>query len=330
MTRTIFVALFALLLAALLFAGCAGRQNTRAAAPGSSAGEPSGPTATAPKGTVIGVSLLTKGHPFYQQLESAMREEAKKEGITLRVQSAEMDLSTQTAQVEDFITQKVSAIVVCPVDSKSIAGAIRKANQAKIPVFTADIAAQGGDVVSHIASDNVAGGRLAGEYMVKLLGGKGTVVIVNHPVVASVQDRVKGFKEAIARSNIKIVADQAGDGVRDKSMAVTENLLQKHRDLNGIFAINDSTALGCLAAVRQSKRDNVVIVGYDGDPEARQEIAAGSPLKADAVQYPRETGKVTIQTIAKSLNGEEVPKIVPIEVGMIDQASLKSETSEKK
>ncbi len=277
------------------------------------------------KKIVVGVSLLTKGHPFYRELESAMRSTAPALGIILRIQSAEMDLATQTAQVEDFIAQKVDAIVLCPVDSKSIVGAIRKANRAKIPVFTADIAAQGGDVVSHIASDNVAGGRLAGEYMVKLLGGKGTVAIVNHPVVASVQDRVKGFKEAIAKSEIKIVADQAGDGVRDKSMSVAENLLQKYPNLNGIFAINDSTALGVLAAVRQAKRNEVVIVGYDGDPEARKEILAGSPLKADAVQYPREIGRVAIETVAKYLKGEEVPKTIPIKVGIIDQESLKKE-----
>ena len=282
-------------------------------------------TAKAGKGPMVGVTLWRKGDPFYQNLESAMREEAEKEGVTLRVQSAEMDLHTQTGQVEDFIAQKVDAIVVCPVDSKSIAGAIRKANDAKIPVFTADIAAQGGDVVSHIASDNVEGGRLAGEYMVKLLGGKGKIVIVNHPIVTSVQDRVRGFKEAIVKSNIKIVDDQACEGLRDKAMAVMENLLQKHRDLDGVFAINDSAALGCLAAIRQAKRTDVAIVGYDGDPEARQEILAGSPLKADAVQFPREIGKVTVQTIAKYLKGEQVPKIVPIKVGIIDQESLKKE-----
>ena len=282
-------------------------------------------TAKAGKGPMVGVTLWRKGDPFYWNLESAMREEAEKEGVTLRVQSAEMDLHTQTGQVEDFIAQKVDAIVVCPVDSKSIAGAIRKANDAKIPVFTADIAAQGGDVVSHIASDNVEGGRLAGEYMVKLLGGKGKIVIVNHPIDTSVQDRVRGFKEAIVKSNIKIVDDQACEGLRDKAMAVMENLLQKHRDLDGVFAINDSAALGCLAAIRQAKRTDVAIVGYDGDPEARQEILAGSPLKADAVQFPREIGKVTVQTIAKYLKGEQVPKIVPIKVGIIDHESLKKE-----
>jgi len=273
----------------------------------------------------VGVTLLRKGDPFYHQLEAAMREEAARSGVRLLVQSAEMDLPTQTHQVENFITQKVDAIVVCPVDSKSIAGAIVKANKARIPVFTADIAAQGGDVVCHIASDNVAGGRVAGEYMAKLLGGKGKVVIVNHPIVASVQDRVKGFKEAIAKTEIEIVDDQPCEGLRDKAMAVMENLLRKHKDLDGVFAINDSTALGCLAALRAAGRKDIVIVGYDGDPEARREILAGSQLKADAVQYPREIGKETVRAIVRYFNGEKLPKVLPVKVGAIDQASLRAE-----
>jgi len=286
-------------------------------------GSPAAAPVTSPKWTV-GVSLLTKGHPFYRELESAMREEAAINGVRLLVQSGEMDLPTQTHQVEDFVAQKVDAIVVCPVDSKSIAGAIRKANKAGIPVFTADIAAQGGDVVCHIASDNVAGGRLAGEYMARLLGGRGKIVIVNHPIVASVQDRVKGFREAISKTKIQIVDDQPGDGLRDRSMAVMENLLQKHKDLDGVFAINDSTALGCLAAVRASGRKDIVIVGYDGDPEARREILAGSQLKADAVQYPREIGKTTVRAIVRYFKKETLPKVIPVRVGIIDQASLKA------
>lgn len=281
--------------------------------------------APVPTKWTVGVSLLTKGHPFYRELESSMREAAAKNGVKLLVQSGEMDLPTQTHQVEDFVTQKVDAIVVCPVDSKSIAGAIKKANNAKIPVFTADISAQGGDVVCHIASDNVAGGKLAGEYMGKMLNGKGKIVIVNHPIVASVQDRVKGFKEAIAKTQIQIVDDQPGEGLRDKSMAVMENMLQKHKDLDGVFAINDSTALGCLAAVRSAGHKDIIIVGYDGDPEARKAILAGSELKADAVQYPREIGKTTIEAIVSHFNGEKLPKVMPVKVGLIDQASLKAE-----
>lgn len=283
-------------------------------------------TTAGKKAYTIGVSLLTEEHPFYREMKAAIIDECKVRGMKPIIMSCNMDLPTQTTQVENFITQKVDAMVICPAESAGIAGAVRKANEAKIPVFTADIAAQGGEIVSHIASDNVAGGNLAGEYMAKLLKGKGDIAIVNHPIVQSVQDRVKGFKQAIAKyPGIKIVDDQAADGQRDKAVSVTENLLQKHKVLSGIFAINDSTALGALAAIEQSGRKDVVLIGYDGDPEARQKILAGTALKADAVQYPREIGKATVDAIADYLGGKKVPAFVPVKVGLIDQASLKQD-----
>ncbi|MDO8682736.1 MAG: substrate-binding domain-containing protein [Armatimonadota bacterium] len=275
---------------------------------------------------MVGVSLLTKAHPFYQELEAAMLEEAKKNNIMLHIQSAENDLGAQTSQVDDFITQKVNAIVICPVDSASIVGVIKRANVANIPVFTADIAAKGGDVVCHIASDNVEGGRLAGEYMVKLLKSQGKIAIVDFPLVTSVQDRTKGFVDAVGKSKIQIVARPSAEGDRTKAMAAMDNILQRHPDIKGVFAINDNTALGVLRSLQHANRKDIVIVGYDGDPEARKAILDGTALKADAVQYPREIGKATIQTVAKHLDGaKDIPPALPVKVGIIDKESLQAE-----
>jgi ribose transport system substrate-binding protein len=105
----------------------------------------------------IGVSLLTRGHIFYRDLEEGLNSEAKQDGYDLIITSAEWDLGKQISQIEDFISRKVDVIIVCPVDSKGIGSGIAEANKAGIPVFTADIAAEEGQVVSHIASDNVQG-----------------------------------------------------------------------------------------------------------------------------------------------------------------------------
>jgi ribose transport system substrate-binding protein len=278
---------------------------------------------TQPAGKVIGVSLLTRGHVFYQDLEEGLRQEAGADRFDLVVTAAEFDLGKQTAQIEDFVARKVDAIVLCPVDSKGVGPAIRKANAAGIPVFTADIAAQEGEVVSHIASDNVAGGRLAGEYLAKAMGGKGKVAIVNQPAITSVLDRVKGFRDAIAaQPGITVVADVNGQGVRDKSLEVTSDVLQAHPDLGGIFGINDDSALGALDAVRQFKRDSIVIVGYDATPSATFAISHGSPLRADVVQYPRTIGITTIATIRDHFSGATVPRMVPIRVGIVDKDTL--------
>jgi ribose transport system substrate-binding protein len=274
-------------------------------------------------GKTIGVSLLTRGHVFYKDLEEGLLNEANKYGYKLIITAGDFDLGKQSSQIEDFITQKVDAIIVCPVDSRGVGPAIRKANEAKIPVFTADIASQEGDVVCHVASDNVAGGRLAGEYLAKILSNKGNVAIIGQPTVTSVLDRTQGFKDAIARyKNMKIVAEVNGEGVRDKAMQVTSDILQAHPDLAGIFAINDDSALGALDAVQQFKRTNVKIVGYDATPPAADAILRKTALKADVVQYPKKIGEITILKIKEYFSGANVPKIVPVEVGIVDREAL--------
>lgn len=274
----------------------------------------------------IGVSLLTRGHIFYRDLEDGLKAEADKNGYQVIITSADFDLNKQISQVEDFVARKVDAIVVCPVDSKGVGPAIEEANKAGIPVFTADIAAEQGEVVSHIASDNVAGGRLAGEFLANALNGKGTIAIINQPAITSVLDRVKGFMEVISKyPGIKIVADVNGQGVRDRSLQAAADVLQSHPKLNGIFGINDDSALGALDAVKQFNRKGIVIVGYDATPPARKEILSGSALKADVIQNPNLIGSTTVEKIKEYFEGKTVPKIVPVDVGLVDQAALEKE-----
>lgn len=279
------------------------------------------------KERVVGVTLLTRD-VFYQELEKGMQEGAKGRGITLRIQSAEKDLNLQTTQVENFVVQGVDALVICPVDSTGIGTAIERANRTGIPVFTADIRAQEAKVVCHIASDNRQGGRLAGEYLAKLLGYEGEVAIIDHPEVTSVQERVAGFKEAISRhQGMKIVDEPSAGGDRDKAMVITQNMLLAHPKLRGIFGINDNTALGAMAALEAAGRREVFVVGYDATPEAKQAIRKGGPLKADVIQYPGTIGRVTMATVAGFLEGQAVPLEIPIDTGIVDKESLDREGS---
>lgn len=281
---------------------------------------PSSTSAPASKAKTIGVTLLTRGHVFYRDLEAGMQKRAAETGYRLVVTSAEFDLGKQAAQIEDFVARKVDAIVVCPVDSRGVGPSIKKANDANIPVFTADIAAQEGEIVSHIASDNVAGGRLAGEFLAHALGGKGSVAIVGQPAITSVLDRVAGFKEAIGTfPGIAIVAEVNGQGVRDRSLAVASDVMQAHPDLAGLFGINDDSALGALDAARQLNRPDLAIVGYDATPPALDAIRKGTQLKADVAQDPGRIGATTMDVIRDHFAGLPVPKTVPVEVGIVDQ-----------
>jgi ribose transport system substrate-binding protein len=194
--------------------------------------------------------------------------------------------------------------------------------RAGIPVFTADIAARGGKVVSHVASDNVQGGRLAAQALAEYIGDAGDVLIIDHPVVASVQDRVRGFEEEMQKHPaIRIVGKPSSEGQRARAMAVMEDMLQAHPKLKGVFGINDDSALGATAVLDAAGRNDVAVIGYDATEEAQRAIASGGPLKADVVQYPKRIGKTAIEMIAKHLRGEQVPAVVPIEVGLWKKGS---------
>ncbi len=278
----------------------------------------------APTRPQVGVTLLTEAHVFYQDLKKGLLQAADSLGLDLHVVAGEWDLARQTSQVENFITQKMDAIIIAPVDSRGIVSAVEEANRAGIPVFTADIASAGGKVTAHVASDNVQGGRLVGEYLAAQLHGRGNVAILDQPTLVSVIDRVRGFREAIARyPGIHIVAAPAVErGLRDVAKNKMDNLLQSHPDLAGVFGSNDDCALGALASVRAAGRSNVVIVGFDAIPEARAAISEGSPLKADAIQYPEVIGRRTIETVYRALHGEQVPALVAVPVGIVDRDSL--------
>ena len=272
----------------------------------------------------VGVTLLTREHEFYRELEAGLREAAGKAGYEVIITSGDFDLAKQQSQIENFVVQRVDAIVVCPADSKGIGPAIDQANQAGIPVFTADIKAQGGKVVSHIASDSLAGGRLAGEYIARALGGQGSVGVIGQQEVQSGLDRENGFKEEIAKHpGIKVVAVLNGGGVRDRALKAAEDMLQGNPGLKAIFGINDDSALGALSAAEARGRNDLVIVGYDATPEAVNAIKRGSQLKADVAQQPRDIGAKTVEAIVTHFGGGQVAPNIAVPIKVVDAGSLK-------
>jgi ribose transport system substrate-binding protein len=292
----------------------ANSQSNAAASPGA-----------APARKTIGVSIQNREAQFYQDMESGMRAKAGKYGYTLIVVDASRDNAKQQSQVEDFISKRVDAIVLTPYDSQAIGSAIAEANAAGIPVFTADIASTSseGHVVAHVASDNVQGGFVAGTLICQAVGKSGSIAIVDEPEVTSVQDRVKGFKEAIAQRcpGVTVVADVDSGGTRDKASSDAGDILQAHRDLKGIFGINDDSALGALAAVRAAGLNGkIAIVGYDATPEARSAIASGD-MYGDAIQYPAKIGATTIDVIHAYFAGKTPPPTVKIAVGAFTRAN---------
>ena len=298
--------LLALLVSTLaLLTGCGDKPATTAT---------SQPTAAKAQGT-IGVSLLTLDNPFFKVIGDNITAEGRKRGYEAIVVSGDKDVAKQGNQIKDFIVKKVSAIVLSPCDSKSIIPVIQEANAAGIPVFTVDIPCNepGVKIVTQIATDNFGGGKEAGRAMIEALGEAGGKIAVLHFKQAeSCQLRVKGFTEVInahnagGKAKISIVTELESGGAKDMGYKAAEDALQAHSDLRGIFAINDPAALGARAALEKAGRTQVLIIGFDGQPEGKQAIKDGK-IYADPIQFPDKMGVQIVDAIIRHSKGETLP-----------------------
>jgi len=283
---------------------------------------------TASRGT-IGLSVLTLTNPFFKDIADNMTSEAARHGYEVLVNSGEFDAARQRDQVKDFIVRQVSAIVLTPCDSKAVGTVIKEANTAGIPVFTADIACLDPDarVVCHIATDNYQGGCQAARALHEALGGRGRVAVIDHPEVESVLLRTKGFDDELRKlkSDIVTLGRWPGKGSKDESFKTTQEILQAHPDLNGIFAINDPSALGAYAALEiAGKTDRVTLIGFDGQPEGKKAIREGKIL-ADPIQFPDRIGRETVRTIMKYFEGESVPPEILIPTQLYTKADAQND-----
>ncbi|WP_246309989.1 substrate-binding domain-containing protein [Paenibacillus alginolyticus] len=277
------------------------------------------------KKNVIGLTVQNLSNPFFVAMSKGAAEGAKLNGAEVITVSADGDVAKQTAQIEDFITKKVSMILLAAVDSKGIAGAVKEAKAAGIPVIAVDAGADGG-VDTVITSDNVLAGKLAGDYIVKRLNGKGNVVVLGANPNTAVNDRIAGFEEAIkAAPGIKVVATQNGNGSRETSVTVMETILQANGKgkIDAVFAINDPSAVGAKIAAEQASRDKeMFFVGVDGAPDAVTALKEKKSFVASSAQHPFEMVKLGIDIGFKIIKGQKVEPLVKIPVDLITQDNV--------
>jgi ribose transport system substrate-binding protein len=265
--------------------------------------------------------LSTLNNPFFVTLRDGAQKAADAAGAKLIVVDAQDDSAKMTAGIEDLINKKVSAILVNPTDSDAVVPAIQKANEAGIPVFTVDRGANGGMVVAHIASDNVAGGKMAAEFLCKAIKDEGNVVELQGIAgTSAARDRGQGFNDYMAANcqDAKIVAQQTANFNRDEGLTVFENILQAQPDIAGVFAHNDEMVLGAIQAAEAANRPGIVFVGFDAIDDAVQAVKDGK-LAATVAQQPTEIGRLAVETALKSLNGEKVEASIPVPLTLVTQ-----------
>ncbi|WP_320045905.1 ribose ABC transporter substrate-binding protein RbsB [uncultured Ilyobacter sp.] len=263
----------------------------------------------------VGLVVSTLNNPFFVTLKEGAEAKANEMGMEIIILDSQNDPAKELANVEDLVVKGVDVILINPTDSDAVARAVMAANKSKIPVITLDRGANGGEVVTHIASDNVAGGKMAGEFIVEKIGKDGKVVeLQGIPGTTAARDRGKGFNEAAA-NNITVVAQQAADFDRTKGLNVMENILQAVPEIDAVFAHNDEMALGALKAIEGSGRD-ILVVGFDATDDAVNAVEAGT-LAATVAQQPFMIGAMGVETASKVIKGETVPEFIPVELKLV-------------
>lgn len=262
--------------------------------------------------------VSTLNNPFFVTLKEGAEAKAKELGYQMVVLDSQNDPAKELANVEDLAVRKVSAILVNPTDSAAVGNAIMLANKAGIPVLTLDRGANVGEVKAHIASDNIAGGKMAGDFIASKLG-KNIDVIQLEGIAgtSAARDRGEGFAQAVKSNGFKVLASQPADFDRTKGLNVMENLLAAHPDVKAVFAQNDEMALGALRAT-QAAGKQVLIVGFDGTDDGKAAVKSGK-LGATVAQQPALIGAIGVETADKVLKGESVEKYIPVPLQVVSQ-----------
>lgn len=265
----------------------------------------------------LALVVSTLNNPFFVTLKEGAEAKASELGYKLLVLDSQNDPAKELANVEDVLNKNIKLMMINPTDSDAVRSAIKAANRKDIPVVTLDRGANSGKVVSHIASDNVQGGEMAGQLIIDTLKGKGKVVeLQGVPGTSAARDRGEGFNKAIkTATGIEVVASQAADFDRTKGLNVMENILQAQPDINAVFAHNDEMALGAIKAIEAAKRD-IIVVGFDGTDDAVKAVNDGE-LLATVAQQASMIGSMGVEVADKILKGESVPEYTPVALQVI-------------
>lgn len=266
----------------------------------------------------LALAVSTLDNPFFVTLKEGAEKKAQELGYKLVVLDSQNDPAKELANVEDLTVRGAKVLLINPTDSDAVGNAVAIANKKNIPVITLDRGANKGEVVSHIASDNVAGGKMAGDFIAEKVGKQAKVIQLEGIAgTSAARERGEGFKQAVEANGFEVLASQPADFDRTKGLNVMENLLASHGSAKAVFAQNDEMALGALRAVKAAKKD-IIIVGFDGTDDAVKAVEGGQ-LAATIAQQPEKIGELGVETADKVLKGEKVEAQIPVPLKVISK-----------
>ena len=263
----------------------------------------------------IGLSVSTQNNPFFVTLVEGAEKAANDLGLTMSVVDAGDDVTKQVSDIEDLVSKGISVLIVNPVDSDAVTGAVEAAKAKGVRVISVDRAVNGVEIDCQIASDNVLGAELATQYIVDTLGeGAKVAELEGVPGASAAIDRSKGFHN-IADEKLEVVAKQTANFDRTQGMSVMENMLQAHPDIAAVFAANDEMALGAVEAIFGASKD-ILVVGFDATDDAIAAILE-CRMAATIAQQPALIGSTAVDNAVKLISGQGIAPSIPVEVTLI-------------
>ncbi|WP_039046379.1 ribose ABC transporter substrate-binding protein RbsB [Plesiomonas shigelloides] len=265
----------------------------------------------------LAMVVSTLNNPFFVTMKEGAEKKANELGYNLIVLDSQNDPAKELANVEDLTVRGVKVLLINPTDSAAVANAVAMANRSNLPVITLDRGAEKGKVVSHIASDNVAGGKMAGDFIAEKLGKQAKVIELEGIAgTSAARERGAGFKKAIEAHQLQLLAAQPADFDRTKGLNVMENLLAAQPQVQAVFAQNDEMALGALRALQAAGKESVLVVGFDGTEDGIKAVQRGK-LAATIAQQPDQIGSIGVETADKVLKGQPVEANIPVPLKVV-------------
>jgi ribose transport system substrate-binding protein len=274
-------------------------------------------------GEKIAVFTKNQTNPFFQAVRLGADNAAKQMNATVLhyVPTKPDSIPEQMSQIEDVVVKKPDAIVFTPVDYKAMTPGVTKINNANIPVVNITDRSEKGNFVTFIGAKDYQLGLQTGRYLLKALGGKGNIVILEgvRGVITNA-DRMRGFNDALKESpNAKLLASQPGNYQRLQALQVMENLMQSYPQIDGVMAANDAMAVGAIEALEGAKR-TALVIGINGTKEAVDAIKAGK-LLATGDYHAYNQGCLSVMAALRYLHKQPVPKEILLPVSVIDRSN---------
>jgi ribose transport system substrate-binding protein len=274
------------------------------------------------------IAVIPKGatHPFWKSVRAGAEAAGKEFNCRIQWNSPERenDRERQIQIIEDFIARKVSGVVLAPLDRKALIPSVEKLQQIGIPCVIVDSAVDTDKYLTYAATDNYLGGSMAAKRMGEILGGKGNVIVVKYAQgSASTMAREDGFFDTIKKEfpGITIVDSKYGLDTVETALATSEDLLTRNKDVQGLYAVNTSTAVGALQAIHSQKRTGIKMIGFDAEKTLLDALKNGE-IDGLVVQDPFKMGYEGVKCIALHAKGQSVPKKIDTGVALVTKANL--------